>query len=82
MGEEWLIKRFQVTDRLVIELWPSKVVEPPLVRIMELGEHGNHVYVHLDEVRHLISALAAAAEELLTMEMLQAARKRMETKGG
>ena len=69
MGEESLIKRFQVTNHLVVELLPSKVVEPPLVRIIECGKYGNHVYVHLDEVRHLVSALVNAAEELLTMEM-------------
>ena len=69
MSEERLIKRLRVTDHLVIELWPSKVVEPPMVRIIECGKYGNHVYVRLDEVRHLVSALVNAAEELLTMEM-------------
>lgn len=61
------MKTITVGDSLTIELWSSEIVRPPLLRIVSSG--GGNIYVRLDEVSGLVSALIEAAAELALLEV-------------
>lgn len=54
----------QATDDLLIESWPAGEADnQPLLKIRSMATEGK-VVVYLDEVRHLVDALANAAADL------------------
>jgi hypothetical protein len=66
--------QIQVTDDLVIELWPSGGEgDRPLLKLRnpsaERDGEDRGVVVYLNEVRHLIGALVDATVELATREI-------------
>lgn len=59
------IRYIQVTDKLVLELWPSKVCDPPVVWIRTSR---GQVYVKLADIHLLVEGLLNAALELVELE--------------
>ena len=62
------MKTVQVTEDLVLELWPAgEVTDQPVLRLrsLEAAEEGERqaVVIYLEEVRPLIDALVAAVGE-------------------